>query len=45
MTLSRAIEIIEGLTGKEVTSIRWVERKVGVYYRVDFGDEHYLLLN
>lgn len=45
MTLTRAIEIIEGLTGKEVTSIRFAEHKVGVYYAVDFGDEHYLYLS
>lgn len=45
MTLTKAIEIIEGLTGKEVTSIRFADRKVGVYYRVDFGDEQYLYLS
>jgi len=45
MTLIHAIEIIEALTEKEVTAIRFAPNKVGVFYSVDFGEEHYLLLN
>jgi hypothetical protein len=45
MTLIKAIKIIEGLTGKEVTSIMFNNERTKIIYQLDFGTTQEMELN
>jgi hypothetical protein len=44
MTLTQAIKIIEGVSGREVTSIRFSFDRTQIIYQLNFGEDQFLEL-